>query len=158
MMIQCRECGKEISDKAIKCPQCGCPVKKSQYVSKRGIYLIAAIACVLVIFFTIRMMLPSHRILGGWYQVDDRNDFIYFYDDGRVICGQYDYKGYSGYSLFEQECGTWRIEDGNLVMSLRTGEEIYEFEIDGDTMYMNYYGESKRWKNIRDKKLKDLVD
>ncbi len=27
-MIYCNECGKEISDKADKCPHCGCPVLK----------------------------------------------------------------------------------------------------------------------------------
>lgn len=28
-LIECIECGKEISDKAISCPNCGCPVEKS---------------------------------------------------------------------------------------------------------------------------------
>jgi uncharacterized membrane protein YvbJ len=28
-MIYCNECGKEISDKADKCPHCGCPVFKN---------------------------------------------------------------------------------------------------------------------------------
>ncbi len=28
-MIKCPECGKEISDKAAACPNCGCPIKKS---------------------------------------------------------------------------------------------------------------------------------
>lgn len=32
-MIYCKECGKEISDKADKCPNCGCPVKQLQNVS-----------------------------------------------------------------------------------------------------------------------------
>lgn len=27
-MIQCPECGKQISDKAATCPNCGCPVKE----------------------------------------------------------------------------------------------------------------------------------
>ena len=30
-LIKCSECGKEISDKADKCPNCGCPVKKQPY-------------------------------------------------------------------------------------------------------------------------------
>ncbi len=29
MLIKCRECGKEISDEALFCPMCGCPVKKN---------------------------------------------------------------------------------------------------------------------------------
>lgn len=27
-LINCKECGKEISDKALSCPKCGCPVEK----------------------------------------------------------------------------------------------------------------------------------
>lgn len=26
-LINCPECGKEISDKAASCPNCGCPIK-----------------------------------------------------------------------------------------------------------------------------------
>lgn len=32
-MISCRECGKEISDQAEKCPYCGCPIVASQQPS-----------------------------------------------------------------------------------------------------------------------------
>lgn len=31
MLIQCSECGKQISDKADLCPNCGCPVSKMDY-------------------------------------------------------------------------------------------------------------------------------
>ena len=27
-LIKCKECGKEVSDKALQCPNCGAPVKK----------------------------------------------------------------------------------------------------------------------------------
>lgn len=33
-LIKCSECGKEISDKAETCPNCGCPVKKQPYTVK----------------------------------------------------------------------------------------------------------------------------
>ncbi len=33
-MIYCKECGKEISDKADKCPHCGCPMQTSNTVSQ----------------------------------------------------------------------------------------------------------------------------
>ncbi|GHT51473.1 hypothetical protein AGMMS49982_09000 [Bacteroidia bacterium] len=26
-LINCPECGKQVSDKARKCPQCGCPIR-----------------------------------------------------------------------------------------------------------------------------------
>lgn len=28
-LIKCPECGKEISDKAVSCPNCGCPLKET---------------------------------------------------------------------------------------------------------------------------------
>nr|DAE46111.1 MAG TPA: zinc-ribbon domain protein [Caudoviricetes sp.] len=31
MLIKCPECGKEISDKAVYCPGCGCPISQEQY-------------------------------------------------------------------------------------------------------------------------------
>lgn len=34
-LIKCSECGKEISDKADNCPNCGCPVDKVQDMSER---------------------------------------------------------------------------------------------------------------------------
>lgn len=33
-LIKCPECGKEISDKAAACPNCGCPISGSNVVSK----------------------------------------------------------------------------------------------------------------------------
>ena len=29
-LITCPECGKEVSDKATTCPNCGCPLQQSQ--------------------------------------------------------------------------------------------------------------------------------
>ena len=33
-LIKCRECGKEVSDKAKKCVHCGCPIEKENIDSK----------------------------------------------------------------------------------------------------------------------------
>lgn len=35
-LIKCTECGKEISDKALTCPNCGCPCVPSQPVSGKA--------------------------------------------------------------------------------------------------------------------------
>lgn len=40
-LIQCKECGKEISDKATSCPHCGCPVDSTGSMSE-GIEMSAA--------------------------------------------------------------------------------------------------------------------
>ena len=34
-MIKCPECGKDVSDKATACPNCGCPIKKETEVSEK---------------------------------------------------------------------------------------------------------------------------
>ncbi len=36
MLIQCKECGNQISDKATTCPSCGAPVEHKVYCSKCG--------------------------------------------------------------------------------------------------------------------------
>ena len=34
MLIKCQECGKEVSDKAFSCPNCGCPIDNNEEVLK----------------------------------------------------------------------------------------------------------------------------
>lgn len=31
-LIKCQECGKEISNKANACPNCGCPIEKEKII------------------------------------------------------------------------------------------------------------------------------
>lgn len=31
-LIKCQECGKEISNKANTCPNCGCPIEKEKII------------------------------------------------------------------------------------------------------------------------------
>lgn len=35
-LIKCRECGKEVSDRARNCPNCGCPIDTKIYCPKCG--------------------------------------------------------------------------------------------------------------------------
>ncbi len=46
MLIACKECGKEISDKAKICPHCGCPVKKKGKGFAITSLVLGIIACV----------------------------------------------------------------------------------------------------------------
>ena len=34
-LIKCEECGKEISDRAVACPNCGCPVEHKKQIVKK---------------------------------------------------------------------------------------------------------------------------
>lgn len=35
-MIKCNECGKDVSDRARNCPNCGCPIDTKVYCPKCG--------------------------------------------------------------------------------------------------------------------------
>lgn len=35
-LIKCEECGKEISDRAVACPNCGCPVEHKKQIVKKN--------------------------------------------------------------------------------------------------------------------------
>ncbi|VXC20959.1 conserved hypothetical protein [Luteimonas sp. 9C] len=49
-LVQCRECGREISDRALACPQCGDPRRMAS--SSRGIrILLGVLVGVLVLMF-----------------------------------------------------------------------------------------------------------
>ena len=46
MLIQCNECGNQISDKATTCPSCGAPIERNIYCTKCGtLYNEKATAC-----------------------------------------------------------------------------------------------------------------
>jgi zinc-ribbon domain len=54
-LIACSECGKEISDKATACPNCGVPIKKTVEKKKEGVgclsfIVVAAVLAVLLAF------------------------------------------------------------------------------------------------------------
>ena len=48
-IIKCQECGKEISDQAKSCPNCGCPIKKEEKLNR----LKLSRKCVAIVFFVI---------------------------------------------------------------------------------------------------------
>lgn len=54
-LINCEECGKEISDKAISCPHCGAPLidkKKKQSRLPYNLQLIAPLLILIIIIFS----------------------------------------------------------------------------------------------------------
>ena len=53
MLIKCNECGKEVSDKANTCPNCGAPIKEDEIKKGQQTFvkrLIAAVIVFLVVF------------------------------------------------------------------------------------------------------------
>lgn len=61
-LIKCNECGKEISDKADKCPNCGCPIKHSYTVNKQP--------------YTITINNTTVNVDSIWENHSNKNDFI----------------------------------------------------------------------------------
>lgn len=59
MLIQCSECGKEISDKAMSCPNCGNPVVNQQNIITKNEQHIIVNTVGLDICFIISMILSS---------------------------------------------------------------------------------------------------
>lgn len=50
-LIKCPECGKEVSDKAKTCPNCGCPIDR--FLDKRDFQTYTLIAYLLFLFFLV---------------------------------------------------------------------------------------------------------
>lgn len=62
-MIQCPECGKEISDRATSCPGCGYPFQKSTVIPKK--YLLRVIAAVLGTALLIMLLTQTTMLWSG---------------------------------------------------------------------------------------------
>lgn len=87
-LIECNECGTQVSDKASKCPKCGNPMKPSSseraktfFKSKLFIGIICSLiglAGILLAFLCIGIR-PAYKICDGL-----TNDFIYDYDINRM--------------------------------------------------------------------------
>ena len=73
MLIKCNECGKEVSDKANTCPNCGAPIKEDEIkreiktgikVSKKlATILIIALSLIVIVAFVFGYFIPSHTYI-----------------------------------------------------------------------------------------------
>ena len=65
-IVNCKECGKEISDMAQTCPHCGVVLKKDTYTKeiltakKVAIFLITILILVVIYFFITGYWIPNH--------------------------------------------------------------------------------------------------
>lgn len=89
-LINCPECGKEISDSAMNCPNCGYPINKKSsekiVISKAtaGKVFIALFAIFLIVFVAWRYYQGRKTIIGDWqmksYYGEDGEEKDYFTD------------------------------------------------------------------------------
>ena len=69
-LIKCSECGKEVSDKASNCPNCGAPIKEDEIqkevkagirvTKKLAIILIAILSIIIICAFIFGYFIPAH--------------------------------------------------------------------------------------------------
>nr|UVY32817.1 MAG: protein of unknown function DUF2116 [Bacteriophage sp.] len=78
-LIKCPECGKEISDKASNCPNCGCPLNekenlqdtnKKTKVSKR-VFIGAGIIVIIGVIVTLLCVLGKNKVINREITVND---------------------------------------------------------------------------------------
>ena len=61
-LIKCKECSKEISEDARKCPHCGCP-KYTVKMSKKSIMILRIIGIIIFIGFIITCICYKEYLL-----------------------------------------------------------------------------------------------
>ena len=60
-LINCPECGKEISDKVVCCSNCSYPLKKRKVTSQKPIFILLSIFAVLVVGIFLTMLLVNKK-------------------------------------------------------------------------------------------------
>lgn len=61
-IIQCPECGKEVSDKTKSCIHCGYPLTKKKNIPKKTIMLIVGIIIILLVAFAVIKVTAKHKV------------------------------------------------------------------------------------------------
>lgn len=179
-LIKCPECGKEISDKASACPNCGYKTKKEIQVNKKQIIvLIALIIAVVGIIFGIRIFgnsMPKELSLTlGMTQEEVHNrigtDFKLEQDEYERDVEVYDIKwcGYYGklsitYSSNSETINNWKWE---IDISEMTDQDIENAMVKIRDKISDIYGEPEeshasrleyKWRTTHTVKAKVTID
>lgn len=76
-LIKCKECGKEISDKAKVCPNCGAPLEKGEFhkeltAAKRVLIVVIILLLIVILYFFIKgYWVPAHT-----YYVNENGSYV----------------------------------------------------------------------------------
>lgn len=115
-IIKCSECGAKISDKALECPNCGCPIEEIKFRNKKakkktilitgGIIFAAVVVLSLISFGVYRFIQKPDK--SGYYNgykwgmsYEDvkkkvGNNAIENSEDKTILCNEIDYEGKKG--------------------------------------------------------------
>lgn len=119
-IIKCKECGKEISDKAKKCPNCGYDFEKIKNAkdSKKKKIIIAL--CILLVVFSIPIIsIIIIEIKEKKYELSDGN-------------------AYEIYKILEKHQSDFKDPSSVIVEKASTCNEIWDVEIKAKNSYGNY--------------------
>ena len=158
-LITCPECGREISDRAEACPNCGFPITKSEEMDnelqvsdvvlakeeqnprpqpkkKVRVGLIVTLCVVLAVlaFFLLR---TSSSVVGTWEDTDslDGYIFIYEFDNDGGFSSSFKEKGSDFW--VPGGIGQYEIEGDSLHITMSTGEETTDkFSVQGNELIL----------------------
>lgn len=100
-IINCPECGKEISSQANACPNCGYPIKENTNKNKnvkRVKMILSVITTLIILGCIVALSVNSNinnKIVGKWYKVD-KNIVYIFNKDGTGSIKSYEENTLSG--------------------------------------------------------------
>lgn len=148
-LINCPECGKEISDTAQSCPHCGYPIvsketvnisaapKTISNISKKRLRVLAiAIICLIIVgIVCIASFLPNRQesIVGTWEDASTVEGFTFIYQFGDD--GKYTSSIKKGSTIVPGGTGRYEIDGKNLNLTMSNGQfDSSEFSVKGNTM------------------------
>ena len=171
-LITCPECGREVSDRAKTCPNCGFPITKSEEMdnelqvrdvvlakeeqkpqpqSKKKVRIgLVATLCVVLAMLAFFLLQTSGSVVGTWEDTEtlDGYIFIYEFDKDGGFSSSFQEKGSD--FLVPGGVGQYEIEGDSLHITMSTGEETTDkFSVKGNELI---FGNQtlKRIKNEKD--------
>lgn len=166
-LINCRECGKQISDMATNCIHCGCPIEKQEEINttpqeKEPTIKIRTIVSMIIFIITIVYVLTNvfignkvqyeeeHSVIGSWklrdkefFEIFDDGTFYYYGSSLDFIKINYDD---TTYKEFDGKCaikGKYKVSSNS---TNNTEIAFFDVEIIGNTK--KYCGLNKLWASI----------
>ena len=171
-LITCPECGREVSDRAKTCPNCGFPITKSEEMdnelqvrdvvlakeeqkpqpqSKKKVRIgLVATLCVVLAMLAFFLLQASGSVVGTWEDTESLDGYIFIYEFDKDGGFSSSFKEKGSDFLVPGGIGQYEIEGDSLHITMSTGEETTDkFSVKGNELI---FGNQtlKRTKNEKD--------
>ena len=133
-LINCPECGKEISDQARNCINCGYPINVKQSTNKmQGVIkkivdskrILIVVVVTIVLLFIVISVLGRSQLYGKWYYVDD-DDFWMDIDNNTIsVCSV----------MTDEIYGTIEYDYNKETQVIKTGDVIFKGDAESELDY-----------------------